>query len=398
MSKYAALSKHLAQLTSDSVRLPFSRIEQLIGERLPPSARKHPAWWANSKTKDSHRWAHLWLAAGWEKVGLDIEQGWVEFRRNDEPVKSGFSRVLSAYAQAYEQELTDHPLASYIRNDLPDVIKIASAETEQLTFKGSVGIGNWARGPWIGIFNPVVTNGAQRGYYPCYLFREDMRGVYLSLNQGMTEAKDHYKADAKTALRARAQNYRAMLGTQTSGFPELTIDLAPSSPGNDTAFYEAGNICAAYYARDAMPDEAQLVADLKSMLILYEALIQSETSSDDSLDAESDAPPNIDYEDATKFRMHKRIERNAALVKKVKQQKGYACQVCNANFETRYGAVGAGYIEAHHLKPIASLKGTKVAMDPAKDFAVLCSNCHRMVHRSGLVDDIERFKREHYDG
>jgi 5-methylcytosine-specific restriction enzyme A len=314
-------------------------------------------------------------------------------------IREGLARVLAEYPAAAQADFAGHPLANYIRRDLRDAIAAASGEEERLIFKGSAGQGIWARGPWVGIFNPVVTTGAQRGYYPCYLFREDMAGVYLSLNQGVTEAKENYKADAKTALRARAGNFRALLGGQIDRFPEVVIDLTPASPSNDTAFYEAGNICAAYYSADALPDEDRLVDDLKAMVALYEALITGETRSDSSLvDDEDDAPSGLDYEDATRFRMHKRIERRAALAKKVKQLKGDICEVCGTNFLKTYGPVGAGYIEAHHLKPLASLKGTKVAMNPVTDFAVLCANCHRMVHRSGLVDDIERFKREHFHG
>lgn len=313
-------------------------------------------------------------------------------------LSAGISRLLSEYLGATKETFTGHPLASFIRRDMRDAIKKkAGIDGDALIFKGSAGQGNWVRGPWLGIFNSTVTSGAQQGYYPCYLFREDMRGVYLSLNQGMTEAKEHYKADAKTALRARAQNYRAMLGNQASHFPELDIDLAPASPGNDTAFYEAGNICAVYYPANSLPDEAKLIDDLKAMLGLYEALIQNETDADVSLNNEGDTPSGLQYEDATQFRLHKRIERNAALIKKVKKRKGYTCEVCRVNFEARYGLIGAGYIEAHHLKPLASLKGTRVAMDPVRDFAVLCANCHRMIHRSGLVDDIRRFKQEHFN-
>jgi len=31
-----------------------------------------------------------------------------------------------------------------------------------------------------------------------------------------------------------------MLGNQIASFPKLNIDLTPSTPTNDTAFYEAG--------------------------------------------------------------------------------------------------------------------------------------------------------------
>jgi 5-methylcytosine-specific restriction protein A len=189
-----------------------------------------------------------------------------------------------------------------------------------------------------------------------------------------------------------------MLGSQIVKFPELTIDLAPSAPSNDTAFYEAGNICAKYYSKGNLPTEVQLIADFSEMLRLYEALIQGENNSYTSGAPEGDEPPNLDYEDASRFRMHKRIERNVGLVKRVKKILSSTCQVCSTNFELKYGEIGKDYIEAHHLKPISSLNGTKVAMDPATDFAVLCANCHRMIHRSGCVSDIEQFKKDHYRG
>jgi 5-methylcytosine-specific restriction protein A len=75
---------------------------------------------------------------------------------------------------------------------------------------------NWARGPWAAVFNRLVTDSAQRGFYPVYLFAEDMSGLYLSLNQAMTEAKERYRSDAKTALRGRAENFRAMLARHRS--------------------------------------------------------------------------------------------------------------------------------------------------------------------------------------
>lgn len=187
-----------------------------------------------------------------------------------------------------------------------------------------------------------------------------------------------------------------MLGTQITMFPDLAINLAPSAPSNDTAFYEAANICAKFYPLEQIPTEVQLIEDLLGMLQLYQALVEG--GNEGSGASEGDEPMNLQYEDATKFRLHKRIERNATLAKDVKKLQGHVCKVCSIDFEQEYGAIGRGYIEAHHLKPFASLKGTKIAMDPIKDFAVLCSNCHRMVHRSGCLDDIEKFKAEHYHG
>ena len=181
-------------------------------------------------------------------------------------------------------------------------------------------------------------------------------------------------------------------------FPEREIDLAPDSPSNDTAFYEAGNICATYYSLESVPSDSELISDLRGMVQLYRQLVHAEVSADTALDNEDDSPPDLEYEDASRFRMHKRIERNAALTRKVKKLRGLSCEICGVNFKKRYGSIGEGYIEAHHLRPLASLNGAKVAMNPETDFAVLCANCHRMVHRSGLVDDIARFRNEHFFG
>ena len=58
-------------------------------------------------------------------------------------------------------------------------------------------------------------------------------------------------------------------------------------------------------------------------------------------------------------------------------------------FSERYGELGAGFIEAHHLVPFARLQGHAIPLDPVADFAVLCANCHRMAHRMNDPADIE---------
>ena len=289
-------------------------------------------------------------------------------------------------------------LANFIRNELTNSVAEASEQLEKYLFKGSAGQGNWARGPWVAVFNPDITSSAQRGYYPVYLFREDMAGVYLSLNQAMTEQKELYKSDAKTALKAKAENFRAMLGPKTGGFNVNEIDLNPSAPSNDTAYYESGNIVAKYYPRDSIPNDEFLKKDLIQVLSLYDALLYGEAASESETIIDGDEPENMHYEDAGKLRLHKRIERNPKLAQAAKKILGCVCQVCGLDFEKRYGIIGKDYIEAHHLEPISELKGKKVRRDPGSDFAVLCSNCHRMIHKSSFVGDVQAFKKKHFKG
>jgi 5-methylcytosine-specific restriction protein A len=92
--------------------------------------------------------------------------------------------------------------------------------------------------------------------------------------------------------------------------------------------------------------------------------------------------------------MHRRIERNPRAAKEAKKHHGVRCQACKVRFDERYGELGRGFIEAHHLRPISSLEeGAAISFDVASDFAVLCSNCHRMIHRTTDPSDLDSFRR-----
>lgn len=55
-----------------------------------------------------------------------------------------------------------------------------------------------------------------------------------------------------------------------------------------------------------------------------------------------------------------------------------ACEVCGFDFERTYGSRGARYAECHHVVPLHASGETKTRL---ADLAVLCANCHRMIHR-----------------
>ncbi|MHB1689857.1 MAG: HNH endonuclease [Thiomonas sp.] len=73
-------------------------------------------------------------------------------------------------------------------------------------------------------------------------------------------------------------------------------------------------------------------------------------------------------------------ERNPQLRADAIRLHGVVCMGCGFNFETKYGAIGSGFIEVHHTKPISSFGGA-VPVNPSSDLVVLCSNCHSIVHR-----------------
>lgn len=99
------------------------------------------------------------------------------------------------------------------------------------------------------------------------------------------------------------------------------------------------------------------------------------------------------FEGSKKKRFTNYYERDPKLRAAAVQYHGVACKVCGFDFGEVYGERGRGYVEVHHLRPVSTLEG-KTKVDPKKDMTVLCSNCHRMVHRrKGYVLAPEELKR-----
>lgn len=86
-----------------------------------------------------------------------------------------------------------------------------------------------------------------------------------------------------------------------------------------------------------------------------------------------------------KYGLHRFHERNGKLVIEAKRRRleetgTLACEVCGFDFRERYGEIGEGFVEAHHITPVSKLTGK--TENSIENLAMVCSNCHRMLHRS----------------
>lgn len=84
------------------------------------------------------------------------------------------------------------------------------------------------------------------------------------------------------------------------------------------------------------------------------------------------------------YKLHKVRERDKKITLQKKEQAfdlygKLSCEACVFEFQEYYGEIGKGYIECHHRTPLANFKvATRTRLD---DLALVCSNCHRMLHR-----------------
>ena len=60
------------------------------------------------------------------------------------------------------------------------------------------------------------------------------------------------------------------------------------------------------------------------------------------------------------------------------------CEVpgCGFDFFERYGQLGHGYAEVHHIRALSALSETG-QVTALSDLAIVCANCHAMIHRGG---------------
>ena len=94
------------------------------------------------------------------------------------------------------------------------------------------------------------------------------------------------------------------------------------------------------------------------------------------------------------FRAHRVRERDPALVKKKKAavlRRGdrLTCEACDLDFAESYGPMGEGFIECHYAMPLSLgvVRKTKI-----EDLALVCSNCHRMLHRSKASLSVKKLR------
>ncbi len=86
-----------------------------------------------------------------------------------------------------------------------------------------------------------------------------------------------------------------------------------------------------------------------------------------------------------------KAERDNSLRNKAIKYHGTTCMACGFNFKEFYGDWSDNYIEVHHLIPLNDYKERET--DVKLDLAVLCANCHRMVHKKrNMVLTIEELK------
>jgi len=152
----------------------------------------------------------------------------------------------------------------------------------------------------------------------------------------------------------------------------------------DPQFTEAGKVGlqrGGKLEQEVWDDFANDPERLASVATAIKASIRSDTPPDLNLTDEMDVQEAPEGRILT--RLHRKRERSGKLTEAVKKRAlkrfgKLCCETCGFDFERAYGSAGIGIIDVHHTKPVHTLgeNGTT----KVEDLALLCSNCHRIVH------------------
>lgn len=194
--------------------------------------------------------------------------------------REALQRILSDYRKAATESKYSggHPIVQAFEEASRALADVQSVLQRSIKVVPSAGKGNWASVPWISMLDPRETDTTQRGVYIVYLFRGDMSGLYVTLNQGVTELKELPAHAQAQELSRRADAIRQkLLELEAAGFA-LDRDIELRSATTLGAKYELSTIAHKFYPAGEVPEPDELAVDLHALLGAYASYLDGKAA------------------------------------------------------------------------------------------------------------------------
>ena len=183
-------------------------------------------------------------------------------------IRDLFNEILKNYIEMRKRDEFNSKSKMYqlVTNDSKNIIEKVIRSFDNIGIdievRSSCGTGGWTYYPWIAIFNPNITRTIQEGVYIVYLFSEDMKRVYLTLNQGYTNLKNQLGAKESKAQMMKVRDDIRSIIDKREFIANNELKIGKSQ-------YEDGCIFYKEYKYDNLPTNEVLTRDLQSMINVY---------------------------------------------------------------------------------------------------------------------------------
>lgn len=203
-----------------------------------------------------------------------------EIDQEQNPIREVVETILADYLSAKTTESFGSNASMWgifqqLQLELERLPLVSTKST--LSVKASPGVGNWAHVPWAAISDSRAARSIRDGVYCVFLFRQDMTGVYLTLNQGVSEPLLRLgRNEGKAFLLERGEQIRARSSELANAGFQLDGDIdLRASPGLGSD-YEISTVAYKFYPAGAVPTDSELTADVNEVLRAYLAYVDGQ--------------------------------------------------------------------------------------------------------------------------
>lgn len=204
------------------------------------------------------------------------------------------------------------------------------------------------------LINVGMSQSSARGYIYSYLYMIEGKGLTRTINAIATEYflekiwEDNGVIGLKKALSSLSQHF------------EYYKEVSGNAKASHQKIY----------------DKYALLINLQNDNIIYPDEVDN----------------TVDYlEGQTKSIEVNSYERNRAARLKCIEHFGTTCQICEFNFENKFGDIGSQFIHVHHKIEISTI-GQEYTVNPLTDLIPVCPNCHSMLHKKKPAYTVEELK------
>jgi hypothetical protein len=188
----------------------------------------------------------------------------------DTRLQLAIERVLRDYPEARSHPLKDHPLARFIRRDLPALVQERlpqRADGGSYLTSSTKFIGSWAYVPWFSILDPRITESNQSGIYVVCAFSEGGESLVLAVGEGVTTStKSMLDKDRERILRVA----QIPPDFKTGPAPKGTLGKSDTAREYERAlhFYRQ-------YSRGSVPRDDEIFRDIGLALKFIDQVFHS---------------------------------------------------------------------------------------------------------------------------
>lgn len=184
-------------------------------------------------------------------------------------LKNLFDFVLNNYKNEHRNAERSDPVYPVIVSEIPSLIKTTLfSMRKDLLLTGSIGVGQKTDFPWVAIFNTNITRTATKGLYIVFLFKKDMSGFYLALNQGITYFAKTYKRNKYECAKKVANYFKNEIGDEYFSKDDINLCGLRGTLGYG---YEETTIISKYYEKNNFSSN-EIIDDIDKMMKIYDEL------------------------------------------------------------------------------------------------------------------------------